>query len=145
MLWVVESDGQISAPVDLHPVPGIQSIVEGISDETADGKVYVAGHLDFQAAVWVVDVATRSVIDVQLQPDGGGAKAVNAAGEVLVTVSGPAVWTLATGLLEPLPTLSKQCTSGGGGINNAGTVAGSSGLRAKGRCTTHAVVWTKKP
>ena len=53
--------------VDLHPVPEIQSIVKGISDVSTDGKVYVAGQLDFRPVVWVVDVTTLGVIE-HVQP-----------------------------------------------------------------------------
>ena len=144
VLWIDDGSGQISAPLDLHPVPEIRSIVKGISD-VRDGKVYVVGQLDFsRPVVWVVDVATpHGVIEHVLEEVSGGAEAVNAAGEVQVVVSGPAVWTPATDLLEPLPTLSNKCYSKGRGINNLGTVVGWSGVFAKGRCVEHLVVWTK--
>ena len=146
VLWIDDGSGQISAPVDLHPVPEIQSIVKGISDVSTDGKVYVAGQLDFRPVVWVVDVTTLGVIEhVQQGEGGGGAGAVNAAGEVVV--SGPAVWTRDGGvdLVDPLPSLfsKRSCTSSGKGINSVGTVVGWSGVFAKGRCAQHPVVWTK--
>jgi uncharacterized membrane protein len=145
VLWTVQSDGQISAPLDLHPVPGTSSIVKAISDESG-GKVFLAGEIAvepyFHPVLWVVDVQTLAVTEHVLQGEGGRANAVNAAGEVVV--SGPAVWTLGGGAdaLDPLP--SKQpCNTSGRGINNGGKVVGFSGVRGKGRCTDHAVVWTK--
>ena len=143
VLWIDDGSGQISAPLDLHPVPEIRSTVKGISD-VRDGKVYVVGQLDFsRPVVWVVDVATpHGVIEHVLEEVSGGAEAVNAAGEVLVRGS---VWTLATGLLEPLPGLSskQRCSSSGRGINNVGMVVGWSEVFAKGQCVRHPVVWTK--
>ncbi len=147
VLWIDDGSGQISAPVDLHPVPEIQSIVWGISDESMDGKVYIAGVVSLSPAapvVWEVDVQTHAVIEHVLP--GGGAYAVNAAGEVVVSGLKPGVWTLATGLLEPLLGLSswkRGCNSRFRGINNDGTVVGSSGVKAKRQCVKHPVVWTK--
>ena len=63
VLWIDDGTGQISAPLDLHPVPEIQSLVGSISDVSADGKVYLAGQLDSRPVVWVVDVATHGVIE----------------------------------------------------------------------------------
>lgn len=140
VLWIVESDGSIAPPLDLHPVPEIQSIVKGISDVSTDGKVYLAGELDFSPVVWVVDVQNRLLIDEQVLTEGGGAEAVNAAGEVVLR---NAVWTLATGQVASLPTLRGSCSSGGDGINVDGAVVGSSSVKKKGRCTGHAVLWTK--
>ncbi|MCH7474415.1 MAG: hypothetical protein IIA27_07055 [Gemmatimonadetes bacterium] len=139
VLWIVESDGSIAPPLDLHPVPGIQSIVKGISDVSTDGKVYLAGQLDFNPVVWVFDVETGS-IDEQVLTEGGGAEAVNAAGEVVLR---NAVWTLATGQVASLPTLRGSCSSSGRGINVDGAVVGSSSVKKKGRCTGHAILWTK--
>lgn len=147
VLWIDDGSGQISAPVDLHEFPEIPSIAWGISDVSTDGKVYIAGVLPNTPVVWEVDVTTHAVIEHVLAEVSGGAGAVNAAGEVVVSVSGPAVWTLATGLLEPLPGLSSKpsCSSDGRGrgINNVGTVVGRSSVFAKGRCVQHLVVWTK--
>ena len=128
--------------MDLHPVP-VLSYVSGISDVSTNGKVYVAGHADSRPVAWEVDVETHAVIERVLSGGNGDAFAVNAAGEVVV--SGPAVRTLATGLLEPLPGLSskRSCSSSGRGINNDGTVVGWSGVQAKGQCVKHAVVWTR--
>ena len=141
VLWIDDGSGQISAPVDLHPVPEIHSIVNGISDVSTDGKIYVAGQLDSHEVVWVVDVATRGVIEHLLPGEGsGGADAVNTAGEVVV---GSAVWTLATGQVASLPTLRGSCGSGGVAILVDGTVVGFNGVKKKGRCTNHAVIWTR--
>ena len=86
------------------------------------------------------------MIEHVLEEVGGGAGAVNAAGEVVV--SGPAVWTRfeeGVDLVDPLPSLfsKRSCSSSGKGINNGGTVVGWSGVFAKGRCAQHPVVWTK--
>ena len=158
VLWIDDGSGQISALLDLHPVPEIMSIVKGISDVSTDGKVYLAGTVDSRPVVWVVDVATvvwdggdvtSVVIDERVLEEVSGAQAVNAAGEVVVHVGGvgggAAVWTLATGLLEPLPGLSskQRCSSSGRGINNVGMVVGWSEVFAKGQCVRHPVVWTK--
>ena len=60
-----------------------------------------------------------------------------------VAVSWGAVRTLAGSSVESLPTLSDRCRSDARRINNSGTVIGRSWVHVKGRCVTHAVLWTK--
>ena len=137
-------------PLNLDPSGNGMSDATDISEPDGAGAVQVVGTATTGsgvrvATVWIVK--DGSVVGVrQLDAESGNASsahAVNDVGQVVVNVSGGvAVWTSATDLLEPLPSLSKHCSSGGHGINNDGTVAGSSGTSTKGRCTSHAVIWT---
>ncbi len=149
VLW--ETAGGVVSILNLDPSGSGRSNAADISEPAAAGAVEVAGTTTTASGVRVATVWTvqnGSVVTVrQLDAESGNAssaKAINDVGQVVAQVSGGmAVWTPATDQLEPLPSLSKRCSSRGGDINNDGTVAGWSGVFAKGRCAYHAVVWTK--
>ena len=149
VLWETAVGGVSILNLDLNG--NGRSDATDISEPDEAGAVQVVGTSTTAsgvsvATVWRV-VKDDGVVSVQqLDAESGkasSAEAINDVGQVVVQVSGGlAVWTLATDLLETLPSLSKQCRRWVGDINNAGTVAGSSGTRVKRRCTSHAVIWT---
>ena len=116
--------------------------------EPSGGLVKISGYTsvagELRPTVWTVDVQNRVVTDdVRLEEGGaGGGSDINVNGDK-VAINWGAVWTLAGNSVESLPTLSDRCRSSASRINNSGTVIGQGGVKVRGRCVTHAVLWTK--
>ena len=117
--------------------------------EPSGGFVQISGYTSIagqqRPTVWTVDLWSKDVTVtavVRLEEGSGGGSAINNVGEV--AVSSGVVWTPELNLVEALPTLSpRKCNTNARQLNNLGTVVGYSGVSKKGRCTRHAVLWTK--
>ena len=147
VLWILEGGDVAILDLTADSDNSGDNHAQDVTD-LAGGTIQIAGYTTVagvrRPTVWTVDVPSRVVTDVQrLEELSGGGASINEVGEV--ALSSAAVWNPIQNLVEPLPTLSKRCWSGANGINDSGTIVGSSAVRQKGRCVSHAVVWTKKP
>lgn len=149
VLWIV--DGEDITIFDLTPLSddtGDDFALE-ITDPSDDGSVQISGYSTVAGLTrptvwtWDGDEENFAVTMKRLEELTGWGTDINASGEVAVFRTGSVVWTPTQNLVEVLPALSTKCTNHARRLNNVGTVVGHSDVWQKGRCTQHAVLWTK--